>query len=253
LYFKDEDFRLSFLHGNFITLTNTSEEDINRIVRQRLSPLYISVQATDEKLRKEILANPKVPDIMPLIERFAEGRIEMHTQIVLCPGINDGEHLEKSVRDLSTFYPHVKSLALVPVGLTKFRERLPRIRRVGKTYSKQVIQLVDRWQRSFRRKWGCGFVYAADEFFTKAGLDIPSARYYDEFCQIENGVGMMRQFLDSFQKKRRLLPRSLKKNLSITLVTGVSAFGLMKQIVNEKLSSISGLTTRLVHRSFDWY
>jgi len=246
LYFKDEDYRLSFLHGNFITLTNTSDEDINRIVRQRLSPMYISVHATDEKLRREILSNPKVPDIMPMIERLAKGRIEMHTQIVLCPGINDGEYLEKSVRDLSAFYPHVKSLALVPVGLTRFRERLPRIKPVGKTYSKQVVQLVDRWQRSFRRKWGCGFVYAADEFFTKTGLDIPGKRYYDEFCQIENGVGMMRQFLDSFQAKRRLLPRSLKKDLSITLVTGLSAFGLMKQIVNEKLSSVSGLTTRLV-------
>ena len=246
LYFKDEDFRLSFLHGNFITLTNTSDEDMNRIVRQRLSPMYISVHATDEKLRKEILSNPKVPDIMPMVERLAKGRIEMHTQIVLCPGINDGEYLEKSVRDLSAFYPYVKSLALVPVGITRFREKLPRIKPVGKTYSKQVIQLVDRWQRSFRRKWGCGFVYAADEFFTRTGLDIPGKRYYDEFCQIENGVGMMRQLLDSFQKKRRLLPRSLKKNLSITLVTGVSAFGLMKQVVNEKLSSISGLTTRLV-------
>jgi putative radical SAM enzyme (TIGR03279 family) len=246
LYFKDEDFRLSFLHGNFITLTNTSDEDINRIVRQRLRPMYISVHATDEKLRKEILSNPRVPDIMPQVARLAQGRIEMHTQIVLCPGINDGEYLEKSVRDLSAFYPHVKSLALVPVGLTKFRDRLPKIKPVGKTYSKEVVQLVDRWQRFFRRRWGCGFVYAADEFFTKAGLDIPSARYYDEFCQIENGVGMMRQLLDSFQKKRRLLPRNLKKNLSITLVTGVSAFGLMKQIVNEKLSSISGLTTRLV-------
>lgn len=246
LYFKDEDFRLSFLHGNFITLTNTSDEDMNRIVRQRLSPMYISVHATDEKLRKEILSNPKVLDIMLMVERLAKGRIEMHTQIVLCPGINDGEHLEKSVRDLSAFYPYVKSLALVPIGLTRFREKLPKIKPVSKAYSKEVIQLVDRWQRSFRRKWGCGFVYAADEFFTRTGLDIPGKRYYDEFCQIENGVGMMRQLLDSFQKKRRLLPRSLKKNLSITLVTGVSAFGLMKQVVNEKLSSISGLTTRLV-------
>jgi putative radical SAM enzyme (TIGR03279 family) len=246
LYFKDEDFRLSFLHGNFITLTNTSDADIERIISQRLSPLYVSVHATDEKLRKEILANPRIPDIMPQIQKLAGGRIEMHAQIVLCPGINDGEYLEKSVRDLSVFYPHVKSLALVPVGLTRFREKLPRIRPVGKAHSTRIVQMVDRWQRAFRRKWRCGFVYAADEFFTKAGIDVPAARYYDEFPQIENGVGMMRQFLDDFRANRKLLPKSLKGDLTITLVTGVSAFRLIKQIVSERLSSISGLKVQII-------
>jgi putative radical SAM enzyme (TIGR03279 family) len=241
LYFKDEDFRLSFLHGNFITLTDTSNGDVDRIIYQRLSPLYISVHATDEKLRKEILSNPRIPAIMPLIKRLARGRIEMHTQIVLCPGINDGTYLEKSVRELSDFYPHVKSLALVPVGLTKFRNKLPKIKLVNKTYSKKIIQLMDKWQRCFRKKWGYGFVYAADEFFTKAELDIPDKSYYDEFYQIENGVGMMRRFLDDFESKCYLLPRRLKENLSITLTTGVSAFSLIKQIIKQKLSLISRL------------
>lgn len=242
LYFKDEDFRLSFLHGNFITLTNTSRKDIQRIIHQRLSPLYISVHTTDEKLRKKILSNSEIPEIMPLIRKLAQGRIEMHTQIVLCPGINDGEYLEKSVKDLSAFYPYVKSLALVPVGLTKFRNRLPKIEPVNKAYSKRIIQLVEDWQKSFRRKWGHGFVYAADEFFTQAELDFPGKEYYDEFYQIENGVGMMRQFLDNFDSKQRLLPRRLKKKLKITLVTGVSAFRLIREIIDQKLSSISGLT-----------
>ena len=240
LYFKDEDFRLSFLHGNFITLTNTLYGDIKRIICQRLSPLYVSVHATDEKLREMILSNPQIPAIMPLIERLAKGRIEMHTQIVLCPGINDGEYLEKSVKDLSAFYPYVKSLALVPVGLTKFRNKLPRITPVDKTYSRKIIQLVEGWQKLFRKKWGHGFVYAADEFFTKAELDIPSRRYYDEFYQVENGVGMMRQFLDNFKSNHKLLPRSLKKKLNITLVTGVSAFRLIRQIIEQRLNSISG-------------
>jgi len=253
LYFKDEDFRLSFLHGNFITLTNTLYGDIKRIICQRLSPLYISVHATDEKLREMILSNPQIPAIKPLIERLAKGRIEMHTQIVLCPGINDGEYLEKSVKDLSAFYPYVKSLALVPVGLTKFREKLPKIKSVDKTYSRKVIQLVEGWQKLFRKKWGSGFVYAADEFFTKAELDIPSRRYYDEFYQVENGVGMMRQFLDNFKSNHKLLPRSLKKKLNITLVTGVSAFRLIRQMIQQKLNSISGLKIQPVVVKNDFF
>ena len=246
LYYKDEDFRLSFLHGNFITLTNTSVDDVKRIIYQRLSPLYISVHTTDEKLRRKILANPKIPEIIPLIERLADGRIEMHAQIVLCPGINDGEYLKKSVEDLSAFYPYVKSLALVPVGLTKFREKLPQIKPVNKTYSQKIIKLVDEWQRLYRKRWGSGFVYAGDEFFTKAKLDIPDKSYYDEFYQIENGVGMMRQFIDKFKLKQRFLPGKLKKDLSISLVTGVSAFRLIKQIIEQKLNSLSGLTIRPV-------
>lgn len=253
LFFKDEDFRLSFLHGNFITLTNTSNSDIQRIVGQRLSPLYVSVHTTDEKLRKEILGNSKIPEIMPQIRRLVEGRIEIHTQVVLCPGINDGEYLNKSVRDLSSLYPYVKSLALVPVGLTKFRDRLPVIRPMGAAYSRQIIEQVDGWQKDFRKELGTGFVYAADEFYTKSGLAIPSKRYYDDFYQIENGVGMMRQFLDDLQTKRRLLPKKLKKELKITLVTGVSAFKLVKQMVREHLKSIPDLQVMPVEVKNDFF
>ena len=253
LYFKDEDFRLSFLHGNFITLTNTLYGDIKRIIYQRLSPLYISVHATDEKLRERILSNPQIPAIMPLIERLAQGRIEMHTQIVLCPGINDGEYLKKSIKDLSNFYPYVKSLALVPVGLTKFRNKLPKIQPVDKAYSRKVIQLVEGWQKFFRKRWGSGLIYAADEFFTKADLDIPHKRYYDEFYQVENGVGMMRQFLDKFKSKYRFLPRSLKENFAITLVTGVSAFRLIKQMIEQKINSKSDLKIRPVTVKNDFF
>jgi putative radical SAM enzyme (TIGR03279 family) len=253
LYFKDEDFRLSFLHGNFITLTNTLDNDIQRIVGQRLSPLYISVHATDGGLRQKILGNPNIPEIMPLVKRLAEARIQMHTQIVVCPGINDGRYLEKSVEDLSALYPHVKSLAVVPVGLTKFREKLPEIKPVGVASSRKIVQLVDNRQRHFRRKLGCGFVYAADELFIKAGLEIPGARYYDEFDQAENGVGMMRKFLDTFKSKRKRLPRGLKRKLSLAMVTGVSAFGLMEQIVQEHFSSIRGLKVRVVPVKNDFF
>lgn len=246
LYFKDEDFRLSFLHGNFITLTNTSSEDIQRIIDQRLNPLYVSVQTTDKFLRKAMLGNQRSPDIMPILRRLVKGKIEMHTQIVLCPGVNDGEYLDKSVQDLSSLYPYVKSLALVPVGLTKFRDGLPKMKPVSKAYSREIIQLVSKWQKEFRKRWGVGFVYAADELYTKAGLDIPEKSYYDEFPQIENGVGMMRQFMDTFKSKQRLLPKKINRKLKITLVTGISAFGMIKDIIDHSLDSISGLTVHPV-------
>jgi putative radical SAM enzyme (TIGR03279 family) len=253
LYFKDEDYRLSFLHGNFITLTNTSDEDVNRIIQQRLSPLYISVHTTDENLRKQILSNQKIPEIMPILRKLAKGGIEMHTQIVLCPGVNDGIHLAKSVLELSSFYPQVKSLALVPVGLTRHRQNLPKIKPVDKKYSLEIVKLVDGWQKLFRKRFKMGFVYASDEFFTKAGLDIPNKKYYDDFDQIENGVGMMRKFSDQFQIKQKLLPKSLKGNLSITLVTGVSAFRLIKKIVENRLNIIPGLKIKIMTVKNDFF
>ncbi|MFQ6031538.1 MAG: DUF512 domain-containing protein [Candidatus Zixiibacteriota bacterium] len=245
LYFKDEDFRLSFLHGNFITLTNTSDDDINRIIRQRLSPLYISVHTTDENLRKKIFSNQNIPDLMPAIRKLVEAGIELHTQIVLCPDVNDGEYLEKSVRELAAFYPYVKSLTLVPVGLTRHRKGLPKIKPVGKEYSLNIIKLVNGWQKIFRRKFKVGFVYASDEFFTKAQLDIPNKKYYDNFSQIENGVGMMRKFLDQFQTRQRVLPKSLKENFSIILLTGISAFRLIRKAMEDRLSTIQNLKIKL--------
>lgn len=246
LYFKDEDYRLSFLNGNFITLTNTSEEDIDRIIEQKLSPLYVSVHTTDENLRRKIFRNPKIPEVMPIIRRLAKGGIEMHAQIVLCPGVNDGEYLERSVKELAALYPCVKSLALVPVGLTRYRQNLPRIRPIGKKYSLNLIKLVEGWQKIFRKKLKAGFVYASDESFLKARLDIPRKKYYDDFDQTENGVGMMREFLNQFHAKQELLPKSLGRKLNITLLTGVSAFRLIKEVVRDRLSIIPGLQIKAV-------
>jgi putative radical SAM enzyme (TIGR03279 family) len=253
LYFKDEDYRLSFFHGNFITLTNTSDNDINRIIQQRLSPLYISVHTTDENLRKKIFSNQNIPGLMPIIRRLAEGGIELHTQIVLCPGMNDGRYLEKSVAELSAFYPYVKSLALVPVGLTRYRENLPRIKPVRKKYSSTIIKLVDGWQKILRKKFKNGFVYAADEFFTKAELDIPSKKYYDDFDQIENGVGMVRKFLDQFEAGQKVLPQNLSRKSSITLLTGVSAFRLIQKVVKDRLNIIPGLKIKVIPVKNDFF
>lgn len=253
LYFKDEDYRLSFLHGNFITLTNLSERDIQRIISQRLSPLYVSVHTTDELLRKKILGNPKAPDILPLIRRLTEIRIELHTQIVICPEVNDGHYLEKTVYDLSLFYPRVKSLAIVPVGLTRFRKRLPRLKPVDKEYARELIKSVERWQAYFRRKYKSNFVYAADEFYLLAGLDIPSKKYYDEFYQVENGVGMVREFLEGFKRKEKLLPRSLKHKFSLTLVTGELANKFMRSQILGGLKRIKNLHVNLAPVKNDFF
>ncbi|MCJ7457776.1 MAG: DUF512 domain-containing protein [candidate division Zixibacteria bacterium] len=246
LYFKDEDYRLSFLHGNFITLTNLSEQDIQRIIKQRLSPLYVSVHTTDESLRKKILGNPKAPDILPSIRRLTENRIELHTQIVICPEVNDGHYLEKTVYDLSLFYPWAKSLAIVPVGLTRFRKGLPRLKTADKEYPRKLIKSVERWQAYFRRKYKSNFVYAADEFYLLAGLDIPPKKYYDEFYQVENGVGMVREFLDKFKRKQKLLPRSLKPKSSLTLVTGILANKFLRGHVLNRLKQIKNLEINLI-------
>jgi len=252
LYFKDEDYRLSFLHGNFVTLTNLSEQDIRRIIKQRLSPLYVSVHSTDEALRKKILGNPKAPDILPLIRRLAENRIELHAQIVLCPRVNDGAYLERTVYDLSAFFPQVRSLAVVPVGLTRFRKGLPRLKPVSKDYSRKLVKSVERWQGYFRKRYKSNFIYAADEFYLLAELDIPPRNYYDELYQVENGVGMVREFLDNFEKKERLLPDRLKEKLGLSLVTGVLANKFMNGQILRRLKQISNLQVNLipVHNHF---
>jgi len=246
LYLKDEDYRLSFLHGNFITLTNLSDDDIKRIAKQRISPLYVSVHTTDPDLRKEMLGNPKIPDILPLIQKLTKNRIELHTQIVLCPGINDGDKLKKTVYDLASFYPYVRSVAIVPVGLTRFRENLPRIKGVSKSYSKKIIKLVKRWQRQFRGKFKENFVYLSDEFFLKAGIDIPGTRYYDDFYQIENGVGLVRKFLDDFKKTSKILPDRLKRKTDITMITGKLSAKFLRKIINDKIKRIKNLKIKIV-------
>jgi putative radical SAM enzyme (TIGR03279 family) len=246
LYFKDEDYRLSFLHGNFITLTNLSDDDIKRIIKQRISPLYVSVHTTDENLRKTMLGNPKIPELLPLIEKLAKNRIELHTQIVLCPGINDGDNLKKTGFDLAGFYPYVRSLAVVPVGLTRFRENLPRIRSVTKPYSKEIIKQTKKWQKQFRDKFRENFVYLSDEFFLKAGIDIPEARYYDDFFQIENGVGLVRKFIDDFKTSSYLLPDKLKRKTEITLVTGKLSAQFIRKITNDKIKRIKNFKVKIV-------
>lgn len=220
LYVKDEDYRFSFLYGSYITLTNVGEQEIDRIITQKLSPLYISVHATDEPLRNRLLGQ-QAPAILPLLRRLIDAGIELHTQIVLCPGINDGEQLIKSIADLQALFPGVRSLAVVPVGLTGFRRRLPDLRVPSREEAAEILDTIENLQQRFLAVGGSRFVFAADELYLKAGRDFPSAASYENFPQWENGVGMVALFreeaADALEQARSL---SLK---DVSLVTGESA------------------------------
>jgi putative radical SAM enzyme (TIGR03279 family) len=204
LYFKDDDYRLSFLHGNFLSLTNVTDDDIKRISRLRLTPLYISVQSTDPALRQRLFANKKAGLVMEQLRALALNNIELHTQIVVVPGLND-KGIEKTVSDLARLHPAVRSIGIVPVGITKFNKYL---RPVSKKGAQQIVKTCMSMQNRFRAYLGKGVVYLADEFFIKTGWRMPDSGYYDGYPQYENGIGMTRHFLDEIGQ---LKPNVLKK------------------------------------------
>ncbi len=231
LYVKDEDYRMSFLYGNYITLTNLSSLDKKRIVHQRLSPLYLSVHSTNKAIRNALLGNPRAPDVLREIEFFKENRIRMHCQIVLCPGINDGKELEKTIRDLYRFYPYVASIAVVPVGLTAHRKTGPKLTPVERDGALRAIAIIDSFQKRFRKKHGDSVVYGADELYIKAEAELPALHEYGDLPQIENGVGMVPLFLH--HSKRVKIPQPKKKKRLITF-TGTSFFPFLSRFI-EKL------------------
>ena len=205
LYLKDEDYRMSFIYGNYITMANLTAADKRRIARQRLSPLYISVHSTDNRTRRRLLGNPKAPDIMKDLEFLRRHRLQVHAQIVLCPGINDGENLTRTIEDLHRFHPSVMSVAVVPVGLVSAASgSTASLRRVEKKDAFRAISIVQRSQDKFRKIHGENFVYGADELYIKAGLALPDISEYGDLPQIENGVGMVPLFL---RETKRLRPK----------------------------------------------
>ena len=221
LYVKDDDFRLSFLHGNYITLTDLEDAELDRIEQQRLSPLYVSVHATDPEVRHRLLGQPRIKrDLMPILERLCRARIAVHAQIVLCPEWNDGPHLDRSVRDLGRLHPGVRTTAVVPVGLTRHRERLPALRRITDGEALGLIDSVAAWQREFLASLGSRFVFAADELYLQAGIDVPAAREYEGFAIVEDGVGLVRRFHDGFARAATRLPARLDRPRAVTVVTG---------------------------------
>lgn len=238
LYVKDEDYRLSFLNGNYVTLANLKPQALSRIIEQRLSPLYISVHAANPALREQLLGKPGIPPIMEQLHKLAAARIAMHTQVVLCPGLNDGLELERTVTELSALYPAVRSLAIVPLGLTAHRKKLPQLTPVDDAYARQFIAAWEPLARKLSKKLGEPFLFLADEFYLKAGLPFPPIRQYGDFPQIENGVGMVPLFnREAAQTLRRARPLD---PFRATVVTGVSSASFVGDFLS-KLGQKTGL------------
>ncbi|HOB34145.1 MAG: DUF512 domain-containing protein [Firmicutes bacterium] len=222
LYIKDDDYRLSFLHGNYITLTNLDNRDIQRIIDERLSPLYISVHASNPRVRARLLGKNSSIDIMELLNRFARAKIAFHGQIVLCPGYNDGPVLQQTLTDLAELGDSVLSLAVVPVGLTRHRNHLTPLAPVTREIAREVIAVIAGYQQKFLKELGRRTVYAADEFFIVAEQPVPGPEYYEDFAQLENGIGLIRKALMQAESLRALPPRRTKPG-KVLLVTGLAA------------------------------
>ena len=240
---KDEDYRLSFLYGTYITLTNLTRRDLARIIAQRLSPLYISVHATDPAVRERLLGRSGIPHVLDLLRELAGAGITLHTQVVLCPGINDGPVLERTVSDLVALHPRVASLAVVPVGLTRHRSRLPYLAPVTPEYASAFS---DRWQAEAERlsaRLGEPFLFLADEFFIRGGRPFPLLESYGDFPQLENGVGMVPLFLQEAEmvlKSAEPVPP-----VHATIVTGVSPYPYLSDFIRT-LSAVTGATLEVV-------
>ena len=242
LYVKDEDFRFSYLYGSYVTLSNVGEADIERIIEQHLSPLYVSVHASDDQVRSQLLGRGG-PSILQMLQRLTEAGIEIHAQIVLCPGINDGAILEQSITALQALYPGVRSLAVVPVGLTGFRQRLPVLRPLEQAEAAAVIATVHAWQERCLGRFGSRFVFAADELYLKAKAPLPPVAAYEDFPQLENGVGLLARFRAEAEDVLAQVPPLAAT--PVTVVTGTSAAAEVERFVTA-LAAASGAELRLV-------
>ena len=223
LYFKDDDSRLSFLFGNYITLTNISEHEIERIIKMHISPVNISVHTMNPELRVQMMKNKNAGKSLEIIKRLADAGIQMNTQLVLCPGINDGDELRYSIEQLSALYPSVQSIAAVPVGLTKFRDGLEKLEPYNKQKAGETIDIIEEYSQRFRKEFGVGLCYPADEFFIKAERDLPNADYYDDYPQLDNGVGLVRSFYDDFLDELDYVSEK-PTNKKVTLATGADFY-----------------------------
>ena len=244
LYFKDDDARLSFLQGNYITLTNMSEDEIERILFYKLSPINISVHTTNEELRCRMLHNRFAGGALQKLKRLKDGGITMNGQIVLCKGWNDGEELEKTIHDLAAYLPEMQSVSIVPVGLTKFREGLEKLDIFTKEDSLIVLEAVHRWQKIFLQHYGTRFIYASDEWYIKAGLPVPEDEAYEGYRQIENGVSLVRSLQKEFEEYYSELSGD-DRIREVSIATGVLAAPILKQLTDKLKDKFPKVTVHL--------
>lgn len=250
LYVKDDDWRLSFVSGNFVTLTNVSDAEISRIISKKFSPLYVSVHATDDELRRKLLGNKRARPIMPLLKHLADNGISMYTQVVMCPRLNDGKQLEKTLTDLFTLSPAVKNVAVVPVGLTKFRGELCNLSPVTQKVAADTVAFVEAFDQKCVEATGNHFAYCSDEMYLYAQKDVPSYDYYGDFEQLENGVGLIADF--RYQFNLAFADATSAQKGSFSVVTGVSATPLMQETLEKAKRAFPDLQANVitVHNKF---
>ncbi len=246
LYFKDDDSRLSFLFGNYITLTNTDKREIERIIDMHISPVNVSVHTMNPDLRVKMMGNPNAGASLRFLTSLAASDIKLNTQLVLCPGINDGEELELSLKELGKLYPSLMSVAAVPVGLTAHRESLTPLKAYDKQSAAKVIEIIDDFNSAFELEHGKRIAYAADEFYLKAEIPIPGEDYYDGFPQLENGVGMWALTKAEFERAAEKCCVSMIEDRTVTLATGEAAYPLMRLLADIAQNKLSGLTVNVI-------
>ena len=248
LYFKDDDARLSFLFGNYITLTNLGDKDIDRIIEMHISPVNISVHTMNPELRVKMMGNNRAGKVLDYIKRLADAGIKLNTQLVLCPGYNDGDELSYSLEELGKLYPAVQSIAAVPVGLTCHRDGLTNLNPFTKEQSSDVISRIDSYNSEFLCYNNANIAFAADEFYLNAGLELPDCERYGDFPQYENGVGMWSLLKKEFDEAINDLPEdySLPNERKITMATGVAAYGLIKYISDKVQAKVKNLHINVV-------
>ena len=244
LYFKDDDSRLSFLQGNYITLTNMSDHDIDRIVKYHLEPINISFHTTNPELRCKMLHNRFAGEALQKVRTLYEAGITMNGQIVLCKGINDGEELERSIRDMAEYLPCLQSVSVVPVGLTKYREGLYPLEPFGKEDAKEVLRIIHSWQKRLYEKWGLHFIHAGDEWYALAEEEIPEEERYDGYLQLENGVGMLRLLENEFNEAYEALEGDSEVR-NVSVVTGYLAYTYLKKLAERLEQKFPATTIRV--------
>jgi len=246
LYFKDDDARLSFLMGNYITLTNLTERDVSRIIEMKISPINISVHTTNPELRVKMMRNKNAGKVLEIIPRLAEAGIKINCQLVLCPGINDGEELVRSLNDLSRYFPAVENIAAVPVGITKYRQGLYNLRPYSKEEALQVVNTIERFGEQFLKEHGTRLAFAADEFYLKAGLPIHDAAFYEDMNQLDNGVGLIAQLDSEFSSALRYNEIvKLDTPRTVSIATGELAASFIEKCAGKAQNSVAGLSVKV--------
>ena len=248
LYFKDDDDRLSFLHGNYVTLTNLKDADVDRLITMHLSPVNVSVHTTNPELRVKMMKNKRAGEVLSYLGRLADAGIALCTQIVLCKGLNDGAELDRSMRDLVSYYPALRSCAIVPVGLTKHREGLYPLELFTPEESAAVIAQVNAFGDECLEKYGTRLFYCADEFYVRAGLPLPDEDYYEDYSQIENGVGMLTSLASEFNFEMRYLEEDIERfqaPRTVSIATGAAAYDHISSLCKKLEACVSGLTVHV--------